>query len=270
MNVGFVGMGNMGQMLVAAVARSGVLQPGEIFASNRSKEKLRRTAEAIPGVRITFSNEQLAKECSVLFLCVKPGETKAILAETAPYITPEHLLVAISNTIDIDALEQVSAARVAKVIPSITHAVGEGVSLLIFGERCTAADRALLIRLMEGFSKPIVITESQARVASDLTSCGPAFLSYAFRSLSQAAQKYAPDLPEETADAMVRQTALATLRLIEQCGYTFEQVIDRVSTPGGVTADGINVLDEQMAGVWEQVIETTIQKEELKKTKVEL
>jgi pyrroline-5-carboxylate reductase len=47
-------------------------------------------------------------------------------------------------------------------------------------------------------------------------------------------------------------------------------VIDRVSTPGGITADGIKVLDEQMAGVWEQVMETTLAKEELKKAKVEL
>ncbi|HWI65109.1 MAG TPA: pyrroline-5-carboxylate reductase dimerization domain-containing protein, partial [Symbiobacteriaceae bacterium] len=62
----------------------------------------------------------------------------------------------------------------------------------------------------------------------------------------------------------------ATCELLERTGLTFDDVIARVSTPGGITADGIKVLDEQLAGVWEQVIETTIVKEEAKKAKVEL
>lgn len=270
MNVGFIGMGNMGHMLVTAFARSGILGPGELCASNRSPEKLRRIAAALPDTHIAHSNLELAKRCQVAFLCVKPGETRAVLEEIAPYITPDHLLVAITNTIDIAVLETATKARVAKVIPSIVQAVAEGCSLLMFGSRCTAGDKDLLTRLMGAISQPVVISESQARVASDLTSCGPAFLSYAFRTLAQAARRYQGDLPAETIDAMIRRTATATCRLIEDQGLSFDDVIARVSTPGGITADGIKVLEEQMAGVWEQVIETTIVKEEAKRAKVVL
>lgn len=270
MNVGFIGMGNMGQMLVTALARSGAMQPDEINASNRSQEKLTRIAASVPGIRVAYSNRELAQRCPTIFLCVKPGETKAVLEEAGPYITPDHLLVAITNTLDIALLESAVRARVAKVIPSVVHSVHEGVSLLMFGERCTADDKGLLHRLMGAISYPYVIQEAQARVASDLTSCGPAFLSYIFRALSQAARRYQPDLPLESVDTMVRRTALATCRYIEQTGLTFDDVIAKVSTPGGVTADGIKVLDEQLAGVWEQVVETTIAKEEAKRAKVKL
>ncbi|HYG60365.1 MAG TPA: NAD(P)-binding domain-containing protein [Symbiobacteriaceae bacterium] len=270
MNVGFIGMGNMGQMLVTALARSKVFQPGDIFANTRSQEKLRRLSDAIPGIQVAYSNRELVQRCPVFFLCVKPNETKAVLDEAGPYITPDHLLVSITNTIDMPVLERAVKARVAKVIPSVVQSVHEGVSLLMFGERCTPEDKGLLHRLMGAISQPMVVQESQARVASDLTSCGPAFLSYGFRALAQAARHYQPDLPPDMVDRMIRTTAAATCRLIEQTGMTFDDIIAKVSTPGGITADGITVLDEQMAGVWEQVIETTIVKEEAKKARVEL
>ncbi|HWI66133.1 MAG TPA: pyrroline-5-carboxylate reductase dimerization domain-containing protein [Symbiobacteriaceae bacterium] len=270
MNVGFIGMGNMGQMLVTALARTDVLGPGECYASTRDHEKLKRLETAIPGLRIAYTNRELAQQCQVIFLCLKPGETKAVLREIGPHLTPDRLLVAITNTIDIPVLEAVVRSRVAKVIPSMVQSIHRGVSLLMFGARCTADDRATLVRLMGAISQPVVIDESQARVASDLTSCGPAFISYIFRALVQAARHYQPDLPVDVVNLMVRATATATCELLERTGLTFDDVIARVSTPGGITADGIKVLDEQLAGVWEQVIETTIVKEEAKKAKVEL
>lgn len=270
MNVGFIGMGNMGQMLVTALARAQVLRPGELFASTRTQEKLRKLAGSVPHVTIAYSNRELVQHCPVVFLCIKPGETKAVLEEITPYITPDHLLVTITNTIDIPMIEAVVRARVAKVIPSVVNSVDDGVSLLMFGSRCTPADVGLLQRLMGAISRPFTIEEPQARVCSDLTSCGPAFLSYTFRAMSHAARRYQPDLPADAVDAMIRHTAAATCHLLQQQGLSFDDVIARVSTPGGITADGIKVLDEQMAGVWEQVIETTIVKEEAKKAKVDL
>lgn len=270
MSVGFIGMGNMGQMLVTALARAGVLPPGEIVISNRSPEKLELVASRIPGVEKAQTNEALARRCETIFLCVKPGETREVLEEIGPYITPSHLVVTINNTVEIPMIEQRVKGRVAKVIPSVVQSVGRGGSLIMFGGRCTHEDRALLIHLFEPISRPYVIEESQARVASDLTSCGPAFLSYAFRALAEAARHYQPDLSRETVDSMIRETAKATCELLEQTGYSFDDVIARVSTPGGVTADGIKVMDELFNGLWEQVIETTIRKENAKRAKVDL
>lgn len=270
MSVGFVGMGNMGQMLVTALVRAGALQPEEAVISNRSPEKCDRTARHLPGVQKAVNNGDLARRCRTIFLCVKPGETKAVLDEMRPYITGEHLLVLINNTITIAMLEGRTPARVAKVIPSVVQTAGKGASLLMFGSRCTHEDKAALVRLMGKISQPHLIAESEARIASDLTSCGPAFISYALRALADAARRCAPGLGRAEADAMIRETAKATCELMEQTGYTFDDIIARVSTPGGVTADGIKVMDELFHGLWEQVLETTVVKEDAKRARVEL
>lgn len=270
MSVGFIGMGNMGQMLVTALARAGVLPPGDIVISNRSPEKLDLVASQVPGVAKAVTNAALARRCETIFLCVKPPDTKDVLDEIGPYISPAHLLITINNTVEISMIERRVRGRVAKVIPSVVQTVGRGASLHMFGQRCTPDDRALLMHLFEPISRPFVIAESQARVASDLTSCGPAFLSYAFRALAEAARHCQPDLSREVVDAMIRETAKATCDLLEQTGCNFDDIIARVSTPGGITADGITVMDELFNGLWEQVIETTVRKETAKRAKVDL
>jgi len=269
-SVGFVGMGNMGQMLVQALVRADVLPVGEILVTTRSPEKLVRLSSSLPGIRTVATNGELARSSRTIFLCIKPGETAQVLKEIAPYITADHLVVTITNTIDIARLEGAIPARIAKVIPSIVQRVGAGIALLIFGDRCTGADRAEIQALFRPISTPVVVNEFDARVASDLTSCGPAFLAFTWKALSQAARQYAPGLPPEVIETLVRRTAAATCLLLDNMGYNFDDVIAKVSTPGGVTADGITVLEEQLAGVWEQVIETTIVKEDGKRAKVSL
>lgn len=270
MKVGFVGLGNMGQLLVDALVRSGALPPGDIIVSNRSPGKLERCVERHPGIEAVHQNADVPRRCQVIFLCVKAGETRSALSDMLPYISDDHLLVIITNAVEIEKIERATPARVAKVIPSVAQAVGAGASLLIFGHRCSPGDKVLLNRLFSTISHPFVITESQARVASDLTSCGPAFISYTLAALARAARQYQPDLSQESIDAMIRLTLGATSQLLDQLGYSFEDVIHRVSTPGGITAEGLNVMDEHMAGLWEQVIETTLTREETKKAKFEL
>jgi len=267
---GFIGMGNMGRLLVTALVRAGALEPGEVLIWSRTAEKRDRVAAALPGVQAAFGGRDLARRADVIFLCVKPRETAAVLEEIGPYITGDHLLVIINNTLTLAQMEARTPARVAKVIPSVVHTVGCGASLLAFGRRCTHTDRALLVRLMQAVSRPYVLPEEAVRTASDLTSCGPAFLSLVFQALAEAARERAPGLSREAAAAMVRETARATCELMEQMGYAFEDVIDRVSTPGGVTAAGIEVLRARLAGLWDEVLAATAAHEAEKRAQLEL
>ncbi len=265
MKVGFIGMGNMGRLLVTALVRAGALEPGEVLIWSRTAEKRKRVTEALPGVQAAFGGGDLARRADVLFLCVKPGETAAVLDEIEPYITGDHLLVIINNTLTLAMLEARTPARVAKVIPSVVQTVGRGASLLVFGERCTHRDRALLVRMMETISRPYVIPEEAVRTASDLTSCGPAFLSFVFQALADTARAKAPALSREDVAAMVRETARATCELMEQTGYTFADIIDRVSTPGGVTAAGIAAMRTRLDGLWDEVLAATAEHEAAKR-----
>ncbi|BAD39120.1 NAD(P)-binding domain-containing protein [Symbiobacterium thermophilum] len=270
MAIGFIGMGNMGRLLVTALVRAGALQPDEVLIYSRSPEKRRRVTAALPGVQEAYGGGDLARRAGVVFLCVKPPETAGVLEEIGPYITADHLLVTINNTVTLAMLEARTPARAAKVIPSVVHAVRRGVSLLVFGGRCTHRDRALLMRLMGAVSRPFVVPEEAVRTASDLTACGPAFLSLVLHAMAEAARGKAPALSREAVMAMVRETARATCELMEQTGYDFADVAARVATPGGVAAAGVDALHPRLDGFWEAVLAATAAHEAAKRAQLVL
>jgi competence protein ComER len=177
MNIGFIGIGSMGGMLVRALLRSRALAVENVWAANRSEGKPKALAAEFPGIHVA-SNRQLAANCGLIFLCLNAGDAASVLAQIDPELYPGQLLVTTASQIPLQAPEDRVPCRVAKLIPSITQEIGAGVALLMYGSRATADDRKLLEDLLGCISHPIVIAESQSRPAIGLASGGPAFVAY--------------------------------------------------------------------------------------------
>lgn len=268
MAIGFIGTGSMGQMLIRALAEAGVHTAEDLYASNRSPQKLEALAAEIPALH-TGTNRELARACQTLFLCVKPGETAAVLTDIQQDLTPEHLLITISNTVDMEKLATTIPCRLVKVVPSLPHSLGRGVSLLAPGPRSTAADLTRLSDLLGHISLPQVIREEQGRITANISSCGPAFLSFMFLSLAEAAHRFHPEMSSYTFRTMMLETVGATAELY-RAGLTPEEILRRVSTPGGITMEGLAVLQENLPKVWQELMQVTIDREEEKKARVKL
>lgn len=268
MNVGFIGTGTMGSMLVRALVRSGALRPGQVWAANRTPAKLQQLAQDVPGIH-TAPPAAVARAAHVLFLCVKPGETATALDQVRAELRPDQLLVTLSNMIPIAGVEARVPCRVAKVIPSLAQQAGGGVALVMYGQRVRAADRETLERLLAAIARPLVVEEHQGRTCSDLTSCGPAFLAYVLREMARAATEVQPDLPLSLAEAMVKETVLATARLLVEGGLQFDEIMARVAVPGGITAEGLRVLAERVPRAWRECLTTTRAVEEEKKARLQ-
>lgn len=147
MKVGFIGTGSMGSLLIESFINSNALKPQQISASNRTHSKVTELARRYPGLHAAQSNRETAAESDVLFICVKPLESKAVTDEIRDVITEEQIVVSITSPVQIRILEHALKAKVSKIIPSITHQVGSGASLCIHGSRITEEDRTLLEEL---------------------------------------------------------------------------------------------------------------------------
>ena len=179
MNIGFVGIGSMGGMLVRAFLRKQALPAENVWVANRSLPKLHALEAKFPGIRIATSS-QLAGNCDVIFLCVRPADSAAGLAEIGSELLPTKLLVTLASLITLESLESRVPCKTAKLIPSITQEIGRGVALLQYGSRITREDRRLLEQLLGSICEPVVMPDtmialppiwSPAGPPSSLTSC---------------------------------------------------------------------------------------------------
>lgn len=142
--------------------------------------------------------------------------------------------------------------------------------LFLYGPRVEPEDRAVLERLLSACGRTVVVTEPQGRTCADLTSCGPAFIAYILREMSRAAAAFRPDLDQATCDTLVKETALATARLLLEADLSFDDIIQRVAVPGGITAEGLQVLAEGVPSAFAHLFTITHEVEQLKKGQVPL
>lgn len=60
------------------------------------------------GCRTTPSNQEVLRSCSLIFFATKPHVLPAVLAEVAPVVTSEHILVSVAAGVSLSSLEEVS------------------------------------------------------------------------------------------------------------------------------------------------------------------
>lgn len=228
----------------------------EIVACNRSPEKLAQLKSRHPQLEVAATPADTVSRSDVVFLCVKPGDARGVIEQILPSLRDEHYFISINSKVSLAEMEAQLPCRVAKVIPSITQVALSGVSLVMHGERLCADERYFVEALMERISKPTVVEEEDLRVCSDLSSCGPAFLALLLREFALAGVRQG-GIPRDLAETLVKDMTTGVGKLLTQEGFEFEDIIRRVAVPGGITAEGIKVLQPALHGVFDQLLVTT-------------
>ncbi|MGM0881151.1 MAG: late competence protein ComER [Bacillota bacterium] len=266
MNVGFIGTGTMGSLLIEAFIASGALTPSQIAISNRTFAKAQALADRYSGMRAEKTNAGAACGCDIIFLCIKPHEFKKAVDDLKPVIRPHQIIVSITSPVLISHLEGELDCKIAKVIPSITNYVWSGASLCIYGQTMQEEDKTQLESLLSHISEPLQIDESYTRIVSDLSSCGPAFISFLLEQFVDAAVNET-GIGREEALRVASAMLLGTGLLLTEGGLTPADVQERVAVPGGITAKALSLLRRETDGVFNQLVRTTHSKfkEDLKK-----
>src|SRR5579875_2271174 len=124
--VAFLGVGVMGEALLAGLLRSGrVTRP---VVSDRSAERQAQVAEKydVPAASTTDA----VAEADTVVLAVKPQSMDELLAEISPHLRPGALVVSIAAGITAAHLEQrlPDGTPVVRVMPNTPALDGEGMT----------------------------------------------------------------------------------------------------------------------------------------------
>ncbi|MSO01218.1 pyrroline-5-carboxylate reductase dimerization domain-containing protein, partial [Bacillus paralicheniformis] len=142
----------------------------------------------------------------------------------------------------------------ARVIPSITNRALAGVSLVTYGDHCSKEWQESIQWLFEQISVPTIIEEKITRVASDIVSCGPAFFSYLTQRFIDAAVKETK-IDNDTATKLASEMLIGLGELLRQGHYTLPTLQEKVCVKGGVTGEGIKVLEKEIGDMFEHLFQ---------------
>jgi competence protein ComER len=256
MNIGIIGTGNMGRILVEAMIEGKAISPASMMITNRTKSKAFLLKGKYKEIKIGANPGVVAAESDLVFVCVKPLDVYKILDEIKPQLSPEKCVISITSPISTSQIERKVSCSAARVIPSITNRALSGVSLITYGENCSESWKIKIEELMTKIAVPVHIDEKITRAASDIVSCGPAFFSYLLQSFIKAAVKET-EIDEHNATIMASEMIVGLGELLKQGHYTLASLQEKVCVKGGITGEGIKVLDNELGGVFEHIFQAT-------------
>jgi Pyrroline-5-carboxylate reductase len=259
MKIGVIGTGNIGSMIVGALIRSKSARPKSISVFNRTELKAHELAARHPGLKVCVSAEQAVRRSDTVFLCVKPQQLFPLLQSLRGYWHPDQLAVSVTSPVRIEQLEKLIPCHTARVVPSIVNQSLAGNTLVTFGTTLTDFQKYKLWHLLGNFSRPMEIDEAFIRIASDLSSCGPAFLSFLLEKMIQDAAK-AAQISKKTATELATQMTIGFGKLLEEETFTLPELKEKVTVKGGVTGAGLAVLEKEYSDLFEHLFQATHKK----------
>lgn len=256
MKIGIIGYGSMGKMILEKMAGTPELAKEKYLVANRTPAKIEHLKNTF---QVCENNAQLAAEADIIFLCVGPSEMKKVLTDIQTVVKKEVFLVSLNGSIQFAQMEQVCGNKFAKVIPGVTAEVNQSQTLVCFNELVESGDKELLIKLLGCMGDVIELPESEIGMGSELVSCMPGFIASIFHEICVVAEKHT-SIPQEQIIQMVLKTMAGTGQLMLSKEYTFEEVIHRVATKGGITEEGVKVIHNRLPEVVEELFEKTLEK----------
>lgn len=259
MRYGFIGYGNMGRTLLLSLLNDRSLTSSQVALYNRTLDRPRELAETFPDIIISAQAAEVAQCSDMVFICTLTSAVCGVMQEIAPALRPNAHVITINGGITIADIEKFYDGPVSKVMPSLTLAAERGITLVAHGPKVPPDMSDRLNGLFQRSSRVKVVSEGELERSTDLTSCAPGWMAMMFESFVQAGAR-ASQLPLDEARELVLETWLGTSLTLANGTDTPQGLMGKVATKGGITEQGLLVLERELPGVFDRVFEASRKK----------
>lgn len=242
MRLAVIGAGNMASAILGGVLQAGVCRPADVIAADLDPVR-REKARAAFGIRVTSDNREAAAAAPTLLLAVKPQNLDAVGNDLRGSLDHAPLVISILAGASIQRVRSRLGDRlpVIRVMPNLPALVRSGISGLAAGTGVTPPQRAEARRILETVGKVVELPEDLLDAVTALSGSGPGFVFRLIEAFTAGGE--AIGLPPEVSETFTVQTFLGAAKLLDQTGAKAPELRARVSSPGGTTLAGLEVME---------------------------
>ncbi len=237
----FIGVGVMGEAILAALLRGG-RPAADVLVGEKRAERAAELTERY-GVSVV-SNLAAVQAAETVVLVVKPQDLGSVLDEIAPALTGGHLVVSLAAGLTTAWIEERVPAGVAvvRVMPNTPALVGQGMSAISAGAAATEAHLATTEALLADSGSVVRVPESQQNAVTAVSGSGPAYVFYVAEAMIDAGVLLG--LARPLATELAIQTLLGAATMLRETGTHPTVLREQVTSPGGTTAAALRQLDD--------------------------
>ncbi|MCL2735039.1 MAG: pyrroline-5-carboxylate reductase [Propionibacteriaceae bacterium] len=242
MTVAIIGVGMMGESLLAGLLRSG-WDPATIRAAD-SRPACRQAIADKYGVW-TGTAVEAVEGADTVIVVVKPQDVIPLLGDISPALERGCLIISLAAGLTIATIESslVMEFPVVRVMPNTPAVVGEAMAVISPGPLATHDHVARTQTLMSAVGKVLVIAEKYLDVVTAVSGSGPAYIMYIVEAMIDAGVMLG--LPRATVTDLVKQTVYGSAKMLLDTDDHPTVLKENVTSPGGTTAAALRALEDR-------------------------
>jgi len=241
--IAFIGGGNMGAAMAAAVIKNNLADASDVSVSDVSVERL-ETLKSEMGVYTTQSNLEAALRGEIIVLAVKPQILDGVMAELSGKLHPKSLVFSVVAGRKLAALEAgLRHQAIVRAMPNTPAQIGKGMTVWTATRDVTPSQRTHVEALVCVMGRAIYTGyEHFLDLATALSGSGPAYVFLFLESLITGAVELG--MPDEMAKKLAFQTLIGAAEYARESDKSLDELRRNVTSPGGTTAEALKVFDE--------------------------
>ncbi len=233
--LGVLGTGNMGAAIINGIYKSGM--DVDVFAYDKDAEKL----SALP-VTVCSDEKALVSECKYVLLAVKPQVLGSVLDELSCAVTEETVFISICAGISADFIRThtIENAKVVLVMPNTPMMLGVGASAMAKADNVSDEEFEFARSVIGSCGITEVVPMDKMKEIICINGSSPAFIYLFAKGFVDYASKVGID--SDSALKLFSATLIGSAKMLTESGMTVDQLIKQVSSPGGTTVAGLEML----------------------------
>lgn len=245
MKIGFIGAGNMTQVLVKGLTESQLIKPDHIFVSNRTPGKLLKMSDLYK-VQTKHHNEEVVENCDIVILATKPQDLQEALEPVANSFQDHQIIISLAAGIPTATLEKlIPHGRIVRLMPNTPSIISRGIIGYYFQNKENTDIISDYVNELFSHLGMVIKVESEEQLETLMISCssGTGFVFEMMLYWQEWIQEHG--FPEEVAKKMTIETFLgASLLAAQSNDISIEELQARVASKKGVTSAGLNSMRE--------------------------
>lgn len=238
-NVGFIGAGNMGSAIIKGMLCTEASDT-KIYAYDMDASRLDALEKT--GVLRCENEADVVKKCKYVLLAVKPQGIADVLENIAPYVNDETVIISIAAGISDEYIRKMTKpdVKVVLVMPNTPLLLGEGASALAKAEPTTDVEFEFVKSIFASSGVAEVVSIDKMKEIIAINGSSPAFIYLFAKGFVDYAEKVG--INGDTAMRLLAQSLIGSAKMLTDSGYTVDELIKMVSSPGGTTLAGLDEL----------------------------
>ena len=198
-----------------------------------------------------FKEPKILDNFDIIFLAVKPQQMEDTLKNFSKFNISKSVFISIAAGLSFSWYRSHidKNIKIVRAMPNLPASIGFGVTGFCKSKNLTEEEDKEVMTLLSAFSKTIYLNnESMIDDVTAISGSGPGYIFYLVEVLSQIGIENG--LPIKDAKIMAKETLIGSARLIENSNIDPKILKEDVTSPGGTTEAGLQVLESKENGLY--------------------